>query len=62
MSKTNWEIVEAFGTPELIERLTNEAIGIAGATGSIGATATQNKFKDDELTTVASVEVRRVEA
>jgi hypothetical protein len=57
MAKINWEIVESFGTPELIERLTNEAIGIAGCTGSVGAMCMESNTDGE---TIALVEVKRV--
>lgn len=58
-----FKIVEAFGTPELIEKLANEAIGIAGCTGSIGASASEvNLDEFFNRNEVAKVKVERVGA
>jgi len=57
-----FKIVKAKGTPELIEKLAIEAVGIAGWTGSIGATAIQENTKNDITTFEGMVKVERVEA
>ena len=60
---TNWKIAEAFGTEEEIIKLTSQAINMASATGSTGATATSQEYQDLEtgkLVTVASVRVQRI--
>jgi hypothetical protein len=54
--------VKAKGTPELIEKLANEAVGIAGWTGSIGATAIQENFANNKTTFEGMVKVERVGA
>ncbi len=56
MATGNWRVVESFGTPEQIERLTNEAIGIAGCTGSVGAMCMESNTEGE---TIALVEVKR---
>jgi hypothetical protein len=57
-----FKIVEAKGTAELIEKLANEAAGIAGWTGSIGATAIQENFANNKTTFEGMVKVERVGA
>ncbi len=57
-----FKIVKAKGTSELIEKLANEAIGIAGWTGSVGATAIQETFANNKTTFEGMVKVERVGA
>jgi hypothetical protein len=59
--KTQWKVTEAFGTPAQIQQLTDEAIGIAGWTGSTGATCSQTTRNPEtgEETTEALVTIER---
>lgn len=54
-----FKVTESFGTDKEIERLRNEAIGIAKATGSVGATCNESRITSGEETLVASVTVSR---
>lgn len=58
--ETTFEITKSFGPDDMIARLTEEAIGIAKATGSVGATcdeSTWNSREGERL--IASVTVAR---
>ena len=52
-----FKVTESFGTATQIERLTDEAIGIARATGSVGATASESKVDNETLKSVESARV-----
>lgn len=55
-----FKVTESFGTATETERLRNQAIGIARATGSVGATCNESHIIAGEETLVASVTVSRV--
>jgi len=55
-----FKVTESFGTTTEIERLLEQAIGIAKATGSVGATCDESHISSGEETLVASVTVSRV--
>mgnify|MGYP003624283088 CR=1 FL=1 len=55
-----FKVTESLGTEAQIERLRNEAIGIARATGSVGATCNESRLTSGEEVLVASVTVSRV--
>jgi hypothetical protein len=58
-----FKIVEAFGTPELIEKMFNEAIGYIGVTGSIGVTMIECGLDEDgNIIEIAKVDVDKVKA
>lgn len=58
---TDFKVTKSFGTEALIARLTAEAIGIARATGSVGATCEESNWNPDgEDEVVASVTVSRI--
>ena len=59
---STWKVTEAFGTEAQIERLKREAIGIAGATGSVGATSEETHWDQEtnESSVAARVTVERV--
>lgn len=59
---TNWKITEASGTEEQIIKLISEAITMASATGSTGASVTSKDWdsKTGKTTTVASATVARI--
>lgn len=56
---SNFRVTEQIGTIEQINRLRDEAIGIARATGSIGATAEQCDWNNGDFITIAKVTVVR---
>jgi len=60
--RTQFKVIEAFGTQAQIERLTDAAIGIASCTGSVGATHSESNWNQEtnETTVTASVTVSRI--
>lgn len=56
---TTWRIVESFGDSELVERLTQEAMGMAGATGSVSVTCSES---DTQGNTIGFAKVERTKA
>jgi hypothetical protein len=62
MSNVSFQVTESFGTDAQIRRLTEEAINMARATGSVGATCNESNWSQDtgKTTTVAMVTVSRV--
>lgn len=59
---TTFKVTESFGTETEIERLTEQAIGMALATGSVGASYQEVTWDSDtaEETITASVTVSRI--
>lgn len=58
---TEFKVTESFGTADKIASLTSQAINIARATGSVGATCEESNWNpngDDEV--IASVTVSRI--
>lgn len=59
-----WTIKEAFGSRSVVDRLMQEAIGMASVTGSSGSTASETGFNVEtgERNVTASVTVERLVA
>lgn len=58
-----FKIIEAFGTPELIEKKFNEAIGFIGVTGSIGVTMIECGLDEHgNVIEIAKVDVEKISA
>ena len=59
---TSFKVTESFGTKEQIERLKEQAIGMARVTGSVGATHQEVNWDADtnQETITASVTVSRI--
>jgi hypothetical protein len=62
MTTSIYTITEAFGTDTEIARLRDQAIGIARATGSVGATSSESNWDSatEKTTLTASVTVSRI--
>lgn len=57
----SWELVESTGEGKDLEWCINEAILMAGVTGSVGATASLENFDGEKTTLTASAKVKRLE-
>jgi hypothetical protein len=58
-----FKIVEAFGTPELLEKMFNEAKGYIGVTGSVGVVMIEcGNDKFGNIIEIGKMDVERVRA
>lgn len=59
MTRKDFIVVKSSGDPSRFDQLKEEAITMAMATGSIGATVSQAQFNGDTTNEIASITVER---